>query len=255
VTRLAAPMARRDMTFDSAVDFASSPGSGQGIVKMDRPTPVPSTFRHGVGQVVPFEEAPTLAPKSGRRVVLAIMGGVAIAGLAIVLIGRGKREPRRTTAVAETMPARPAARATAHEPVRINFTSDPDGATVFRGDHGSELGTTPLSIEVPYSDSPVQFILRKSGFEDKAMFIVPNLPAPMFASLRPIVKAPAPAANPNLSAPFRRMALSSANRKAAAAAAAAAANAATANQQPAQKKIEKRPPAGDEDAVLEPDFK
>ena len=253
VTRLAAPMARRDMTFDSTADFASNPASGGGVVKMDRPTPLPSTFRHGVGQVVPFNEPPTLAPKSGRRVVLTIMGGVAVAGLAIVLIGRGKREPRRTATTVETVPSRQAVRPTAHGPVRVNFTSDPDGATVFRGD-GSELGKTPLSMEVPYSDSPVQFILRKAGFEDKALFIVPNLPAPMFASLRPIVKAPPPAPAAS-AAGGKRMALSSANRKAAAAAAAAKDASAAAEKQAAAKRSERHSNAGDEDAVLEPDFR
>jgi tRNA A-37 threonylcarbamoyl transferase component Bud32 len=255
VTRLAAPMARREMTFDSTADFASRPGSGQGqgIVKDDRATPLPSTFRHGVGQVVPLHEAPTLAPKSGQRVVLTIMGGVALAGLVIVMIGRSKREPRRTNAAAETLPARATAKSATHPPVRINFTSDPDGAMVFRGQDGSAMGTTPLSIEVPYSDASVQFILRKPGFEDKAMFIVPNLPAPMFASLKPIAKAPPPIAAPPPAGAQRRVASSAGARKAAAAAAAAAA-AEKANQA-APKKVEKHTTSSDEDAVLEPDFK
>jgi hypothetical protein len=166
------------------------------------------------------------------------------------MIGRSKREPRRTTAAAEMLPARPVLKATMHNPVRINFNSDPDGATVFKGDDGSAMGTTPLSMEVPYSDSSVQFILRKPGFEDKALFIVPNLPAPMFASLKPIVKAPPPP-TPQAASARARMASSAGARKAAAAAAAAAA--AQANQ-PA-KKPERHAPSGDEDAVLEPDFK
>ena len=69
--------------------------------------------------------------------------------------------------------------------MRINFNSDPDGAIVLRGD-GKTLGLTPLSIEVPYSDSAVEFQFRKAGFEKKTVYVVPNLPSPLFATLRKI---------------------------------------------------------------------
>ncbi|MBC8132290.1 MAG: serine/threonine protein kinase, partial [Deltaproteobacteria bacterium] len=194
VTRLAAPMARREMTFQSSVDYGAGSGNS-GII--NRSSPVPSTFRHGVGQVVPLDETPTLAPKSGNKVVLAIMGSVALIGLIIVMVGRSKREPRRPPSANEAA-AGTRASDVAKSPiaVRINFMSDPQGATVTRSDSGAELGKTPLSLEVPYSDSAVEFVLRKSGYEDKAMFIVPNLPAPMFATLRAVVKAPSPGAVP-----------------------------------------------------------
>lgn len=252
VTRLAAPMARRDMPFDSAVDFRSSPGSG--VIR--RPATGPSTFRHGMGQVVPVGEAPTLAPKSGRKVVLTIMGGVALAGLAIIMAGRTKTETRRPAIGAignvglnsasgqPTIVKSPSA-------VRINFSSDPNGATVIRADDGSELGRTPLSLEVPYSDSTVQFVLRKSGYDDKVMLIVPNLPAPIFATLRPIEKvAPSPNAA-NSGAVPRRQGPNQASRKQAAPPPPPPPPSNAVNNAP------KRPHSTsvDEDAVLEPDFK
>jgi serine/threonine protein kinase len=242
VNRLAAPMARRDMNFDTTRDFDSSPGSG--IVS--GPTPGPSTFKHGVGQVVPLSGPMTLAPKSGRRVVFTIMGGVALAGLAIVMAGRAKRDTRHPAATVE----KPIVVVKTTPAVRINFTSDPDGAMVTRADDGSELGRTPLSLEVPYSDSTVQFVLRKPGYEDKTMFVVPNLPAPMFATLRPVASA-APAAASH------RMTSSRAARKRASASASAAAGtpAATPPDQATVKKQERRAASPDEDAVLEPDFK
>ena len=46
------------------------------------------------------------------------------------------------------------------------------------------LGLTPLSVEVPYSDSAVEYTFKKQGFEHKTMYIVPNLPSPLFATLR-----------------------------------------------------------------------
>jgi hypothetical protein len=73
--------------------------------------------------------------------------------------------------------------------VRINFNSDPDGAVVLRSD-GKTLGLTPLSIEVPYSDSAVEFQFRKVGYEKKTVYVVPNLPSPLFATLRHIETAP-----------------------------------------------------------------
>ena len=49
-----------------------------------------------------------------------------------------------------------------------------------RGD-GKTLGLTPLSIEVPYSDSAVEFQFRKAGFEKKTVYVVPE---PAVAAVR-----------------------------------------------------------------------
>jgi eukaryotic-like serine/threonine-protein kinase len=245
VNRLAAPMARRDMNLNSAADF----GSGQEPGSRGPEDSDPSTFRHAGGQVDPFAQTTTLAVKSGRKVVLTIMGGVALAGLAIVMAGRAKRESHRRATSSEAAKVgyfvKPAA------PVRINFMSDPDGATVTRVDDGTELGKTPLSLEVPYNDSSVQFVLRKPGYEDKTMFIVPNLPAPMFATLRPLgVAGGAPGSS--LGASHRSASSRSARRQAAMAAAASP------DTEPVPtpvKKNEKHSTSADDDAVLEPDFK
>ena len=241
VTRLAAPMARRDMTFDSTVDFGAVPGSGVvGNITMG-----PSTFRHGVGQVAPTPRQPTLAPKSGQKVVLTIMGGVALAGLAIVMAGRTKRETRRFN----TANAGQSTAAKYPTAVRVNFSSDPDGAIVTRAD-GAELGRTPLSLEIPYSDSTVQFVLRKPGYEDKVMLIVPNLPAPIFATLRPINKGLS--ANTAAAPAARRQGSSSSSSRRQAAAAAAPQPTPSAVISPSKKP---HSTSVDEDAVLEPDFK
>ncbi len=250
VTRLAAPMARRDMTFSSTGDFGSDTDPGSGSRPFGGPTPAPSTFRHGVGQVVPFGEPQTLAAKSGRNVVLTIMAGVAVAGLAIVMLSRNKKESRPPSLATEAVLERPAVMAKAPAAVRINFNSDPDGATVTRSDNGNELGKTPLSLEIPYSDLSVEFVLRKPGYEDKTILIVPNLPAPMFATMRPVVKAPSVIRSQFSPSQNRRGTSSHAARKAPI----PPVTHSVSPTAPTVKKTEKRTTV-DDDAVLEPDFK
>ncbi len=72
--------------------------------------------------------------------------------------------------------------------VRVNFTSNPAGAVVVRADTGKELGETPLEAEIPYGDSAVEFVFKKEGYDNKVAFVVPNLPAPLFAMLQPVAK-------------------------------------------------------------------
>jgi hypothetical protein len=120
--------------------------------------------------------------------------------------------------------------------VRVNFNSDPDGAVVTRAD-GKALGLTPLSIEITYSDSAVEFQFKKAGYETKTMYIVPNLPSPLFATLR-------------------RIEIEQQNNSAEAnsASAAAAAGPRPKRQRPAPAAAP-RPAATDEDGVLEPSIR
>ena len=125
--------------------------------------------------------------------------------------------------------------------VRVNFNSDPDGAVVLRPD-GKTLGLTPLSIEIAYSDSAVEFQFKKQGYEPKTMYVVPNLPSPLFATLRRADIEPATvegAGGSNGTPP----AAPSRSRRARAAAAAAAAQ------------TQQHPPKDDEDGVLEPSIR
>jgi hypothetical protein len=119
--------------------------------------------------------------------------------------------------------------------VRINFNSDPDGAIVLRSD-GKTLGLTPLSIEVPYSDSAVEFQFRKVGYEKKTVYVVPNLPSPLFATLR---KIETPPETPPADKPAQRRA--------------AAPSGQPAVRKPKQPPVEKQPlHSDDEDGTLEP---
>jgi hypothetical protein len=122
--------------------------------------------------------------------VLGVAGGMAAAALLIALIGRSVHAPERARVVADGT-ANPAAAVRHPDTVRINFGSDPDGATVTRERDGTELGSTPLSVEIPYGNSPERFVLRKPGFDTKTLVVVPNLPVPLFASLTATPKGPA----------------------------------------------------------------
>jgi hypothetical protein len=181
VTRLAAPMARQDMQLD-----AKTPPPPAGLAIVGKAMKFPSTFRHAVGQL---EKVPGLRPELNRKLVLGAVGAVAAAALLIALIGRSVHAPEHAR-VAEAN-ANPTMAARHPDLVRINFTSDPDGATVTREHDGTELGLTPLSVEIPYGNSPERFIIRKDGFETKTLVVVPNLPVPLFAALSAMPKVPA----------------------------------------------------------------
>src|SRR5262245_10029488 len=177
VARAASPMARSEM------DARSKLGFGSGMELSRPPGGIPSTFREGRGELI--DRIPFLPKrKSG---LLAFYFGIAGVAAAVVLLvaTRGGNSP----GYKQQVPTAPVA---LHpSTVRINFNSDPDGAIVLRAD-GKTLGLTPLSIEVPYSDSAVEFQFRKVGFEKKTVYVVPNLPSPLFATMHKLETPPAP---------------------------------------------------------------
>jgi serine/threonine-protein kinase len=181
VARAAAPMARGDMNAGGQVGF----GSGlTGRDERSSSSSHPSTFRQGMGELLD-----DLSPRKGRRRLVMAIGLAAMAVVAIIAFTGGRRQQVKTPATPAVEPARQPTS------VRVNFNSDPDRALVIRADTGKELGLTPLSIEVPYSDSAVEFVFKKEGYENKAMYIVPNLPSPLFATLQP-TPPKTPAADP-----------------------------------------------------------
>jgi serine/threonine-protein kinase len=183
VARAASPMARSEMDIQNKLP-ANFQSGNDGI---PRPTgAAPSTFRQGMGEIIE-----DLTPKRKTSRALAFVALSSVVG-AIVAMATSHHAPPPPPPVA-ALPSRPAT-------VRVNFSSDPDGATITTGD-GKKLGLTPLSIEVPYSDSAVEYTFRKQGFEQKTMYIVPNLPSPLFATMQavdikapPVAPAPAPVA-------------------------------------------------------------
>ena len=146
------------------------------------PTPAAFSFAQHVGEV---SEAVEIRPRRGRGG-LFVLG--AVGALAVVALANGGVRGQATQLLARTAaPKRPAT-------VRVNFSSDPAGASVSRSD-GTVLGVTPLSVEIPYSDKPVDYLLQKEGYSSKVSSFVPNLPSPVFVLLERIEPpAPPPAA-------------------------------------------------------------
>ncbi|HEY2903059.1 MAG TPA: serine/threonine-protein kinase [Polyangia bacterium] len=111
-----------------------------------------------------------------RAVALGLMSVTAL--VAAVAIGAPRLKPPLVARLA-------AATAKAPATVRMNINSDPEGATVV-GPDGSALGTTPLSFEVPFGNTPIEYVMRQDGYKPKTILVVPNLPSPVFAVLRRI---------------------------------------------------------------------
>ena len=142
------------------------------------PAGTPSTFRETVGEIL--DEMPARNNR-GKTIALALVVAAAAAGGFFVL----KANKAKTTAAQQAPIAAPTTPAT----VRVNFTSDPSGALIVRADTGKELGETPLSTEIAYSDTAVEFVFKKEGYESKVAFVVPNMPSPLSTTLQPVAKA------------------------------------------------------------------
>ena len=143
-------------------------------------TPLPeSTFVTGAGEISDPRANAIPRTRYGRK--LALAG--AVVALVIVYKTAGYERPLAGVLAAAKSMRQPAT-------VRLNFGSDPDGATVIRAD-GVVLGMTPLSTEVPYADEPSEYTVRKPGYVSKSVSIVPNLPSPVFAVLQ-AMEPPAP---------------------------------------------------------------
>ncbi len=212
IARAAAPMARSEMDARSALaDYGFKP------VSANAGTP------SGRGELI--DNLDDLIRRKPVSRLALFVGIAAFTGAAAVLL-MPTREGRRAASVAPPPPLHPTS-------IRLNFNSDPDGAVVIRGD-GKTLGLTPLSIEVPYSDSAVEFVFKKAGFEPKTMYVVPNLPSPMFASLRRADVEPA--ASEGAGGAIEKIVARQRRTRPAAAATS-------------------RPPREDEDGVLEPSIK
>jgi serine/threonine protein kinase len=121
--------------------------------------------------------------------------GTTVAALAVsafvVFATTEYRRPVARVAAAAHALSRPAT-------VRVNFNSDPPGATVARED-GKVLGVTPLSTTVPFSEAPQRYVVSKAAFRSKSVSLVPNLPSPVFA----VLQADKPAQPPAMSGPGR----------------------------------------------------
>jgi eukaryotic-like serine/threonine-protein kinase len=216
--RSAMSMSRADRERASQLGMAATRATGGS----------PSTFRETVGEIL--DEVPA---RSNRGKTIAIAAVLAVAAAAGIFVLKTKPEKPASASAPLAAPATPST-------VRVSFTSNPAGALVVRADTGKQLGETPLDAEIPYGDAAVEFVFKKEGYDNKVAFVVPNLPAPLFAMLQPAAKA-------------------AKSEPVVAVAQPAAASNPAASPAPSPKKPKKRPAQRmqklDDDAVLEPTFK
>ena len=164
-----------------------------------RPTPY-----EGAGEIGEADEPRGRFPPRGRDRRWATLAVVALSALVVVSLSAYRRPVAGIVALAHAL-GRPAT-------VRVNFNSNPTGATVARAADGVVLGVTPLSTKVPFSDVPQQYLVRKAGFRAKSVSLVPNLASPVFAVLQ--ADPPPPPPPPPAFAPAPRSAPVAAERPA-----------------------------------------
>ncbi len=154
--------------------------------------PMPSTFRDGAGELGDDLDL----PKSRKGLILGVVGAVALAAVAAVVLSRkGTTESptgsaTTTTQVGQPTPTHPVA----PEKVKITFSSEPAGAKVVRKDTGQELGITKFEADIAQGKDAIEFVFRKDGFEDKTMSLVPEGSAELAAALKSVKPAHEPVA-------------------------------------------------------------
>jgi serine/threonine protein kinase len=201
--------------------------------------PMPSTFRHGVGELL--DEELTL-PKSRKGLVVGVILAAAAAGGGAFFLMKPAPAPAPQVDLVTPKPAPVPALPAAPTKVKLSFTSEPVGATVIRRDTNRTLGKTPLSIEMPFAKEAITFVFKKDDYEDKEMPLVPQESAHLTVSLARRLPPPTPpVAAPEVKPPVKPVVARPVGGK---------------HGTPPSKP--RRPPGGkplDEDGVLEPSFK
>jgi serine/threonine-protein kinase len=167
-----------------------------------------TTLGKSAGELAAQNDDDTEAPPRPRRTfaLVAAAAVVLAAGGAALFARRGGDQVE----VAATPPPAPAPVAAAAPPpapapVRIAFTSQPSGASVWVGDEPSPRGKTPLTLELPADAPPTRVVLRADGREPAALTLSGKDTSSRHVVLPPVAVAPAPAA-PSAPSSHRRRA-------------------------------------------------
>jgi serine/threonine-protein kinase len=205
----------------------------------DHPESAPSTFRHGAGELL--DDDVPVATSSRKPLVIAIVAAAVLAGGGAFLYVKNQSDA--PPAAATTTPTPPVAPTAPAEPktVAVSFESNPSGAAVVMKDTGQEIGTTPFQKDFPYGKKPLEFVFRKTKYDDASASFIPDVARVVSGTLPPQrAAAPAPEAAP----PASKASKTSSHHSRPATA-------------PAATKPPKKTgrPVNDEDGVLEPSFK
>ena len=160
----ATPAGRADSVASGQVVFGN-PSAGLG----EHAVPLPSTFRHAAGELLGDEPDFNTARRPRKTgLVIAMVGAVAVAALGVFFITQPGSSTPTTTDQATA-----AGKTVAPRKVKLSFKSDPAGAAVLRKDTGEQLGVTPFAVELPATETSVDFLFKKDNFGDRIESFVP----------------------------------------------------------------------------------
>jgi hypothetical protein len=108
------------------------------------------------------------APKKKTGKIVAVVGGLAAAAVAVVFLTQGKTEEKPKAPVA-AMPApapTPAPSPPAKTTVMVRFEAMPSGTHVFRKTDGKDMGAAPLELKLAQKGGAADYVLRKDGYKE-----------------------------------------------------------------------------------------
>ncbi len=173
----------------------------RGPISEIRKGPIPSTFRHGAGELIDDELRP---PRSKRSLVMGGLAGAAVlAAVAAFALTRGGPGDASQPAAAVTTDPKiealpdpvPARLPPVPETVRMTFSSEPDGAEVVLKSSGKKLGVTPFESDITFGKTMVTVIFRKTGHQEKERTFTPERSSLVGAVLLENRREPPPEAN------------------------------------------------------------
>ncbi len=180
-------------------------GVGAGLREPSQTFRTPGSVAAGavgaVGTAPPrSSSSPELTPAKSRvglGVVAGVVGVLLVGGTAAVLLTRAKPVPPKpaVTAPAVLPKPKPVVAARPVEPAKpthftMSINTRPVGAEVFEG--AERLGVTPCNVVLAASEQTVELQLKKKGWRDETLKIVPDKDHDFLADLQPASRPHAP---------------------------------------------------------------
>ncbi|MGZ3429587.1 MAG: protein kinase domain-containing protein, partial [Polyangia bacterium] len=181
---------------DLSLAWGNEP-SGPGLREASQAFRTPGTAaRNAVGTPPPrTSSSPELeAPK--KRTGLVVGGIVAVllaGGGAAVVLSQKKPDPPKPVVTAPVETAKPVvAPPKPVEPAKptqftMSINTQPAGAEVFNGPE--RLGVTPCNVILPASETVVELVMKKHGYKDQPLKIVPDKDHDYLSDLTPVAHA------------------------------------------------------------------
>jgi len=129
--------------------------------------------------------------------VLLLAGAIAAGGGFLALRATGPAKQAAMPEPTPTVAALPRPPAAVNKPLvkQVLIQSDPEGADIFATGRLEPIGKTPAWVGLEFvPEAPTRLMLRKAGFQDKAMAVEQKDDRPASVTLLRVVEPEAPAA-------------------------------------------------------------